>query len=134
MLLALAAVVCAHAQDLTRFEVKTKEDVAALASIPEWRRGANTNGITIAVQCGIVECGIFGSITLTRELTFDADGKLVRASPPALSSGRPLEKTLLDALSATDAVKRKVPTSKSRYTPARPTEQPPSAKPSGGGK
>ena len=120
--LALAAALFACGQDPARVVIKSKDDVAALAAIPEWRRGADTNGVTIAVQSGTAECGIFGGIPFVRVLTFDAEGRLVRVSPPALSSGQPLEKTLLDALDVTRVIRREVPaTSKSPRTPGQPT-------------
>lgn len=87
MPLALAAALCAHGQDLTRVEIKSKEDIAALAAIPEWRRGSDTNGITMSVCVGAAEGKDGSGFLLTRRLTFDADGRLVCASPISTTPG-----------------------------------------------
>ena len=84
MLLALAAACAFHsfALDTRHVEIKSTNDIAILKSIPEWRRGVDTNGITITVCVGMAEyrrgCADY---PLSRELTFDADGRLARVSP-----------------------------------------------------
>ena len=82
----LAAALFAHGQDIARVEIKSKADIDALAAIPEWRRGADTNGITMSVCVGAAERGD-GGYLLTRRLTFDADGRLVCASPISTTPG-----------------------------------------------
>lgn len=59
---------------------------SAKASMPEWRRGESTNGVTVTVCVGTSdgELGIRRPATpaflLFRDMTFDAEGRLVRVS------------------------------------------------------
>ena len=90
VMVALAAAIVARGQDLTRVEIKSPADVAAIAAIPEWKRGADTNGITISVCVGsAILHNRYGNtvITLARDLEFDADGRLARISPVRTTHG-----------------------------------------------
>ena len=78
------AAVSASAIDLKCVKIKSPEDIDAIAAIPEWRRGADTNGITISVCVGMASYGPFTDYPLSRELTFDAEGRLVKISRVAL--------------------------------------------------
>ena len=85
----------------TRFvKVASTNDVLSLLSIPEWRRGSDTNGVTFTVCVGIAIVSLHGGDTeikvpLSRDLEFDSDGRLVRAS------GISLIKRLIHADTAT---------------------------------
>ena len=86
--IALAASTFAHGMDTRYVEIKSTNDIHAIASIPEWRRGVDTNGVTITVCIGgAVISGSPLCYPLSRELEFDADGRLVRASPVMYMQG-----------------------------------------------
>lgn len=86
--IALAAASFASGMDTRYVEIKSTNDVHAIASIPEWRRGVDTNGVTITVCIGgaVISGGPL-CYPLSRELEFDADGRLVRASPVMYMQG-----------------------------------------------
>lgn len=85
--LAIALAAASFASGIeTRFvKIATTNDVNALCAIPEWCRGVDTNGITVTVCVGMADVAIGGGRTgvkvpISRDLTFDAEGRLVRAS------------------------------------------------------
>ena len=130
-----AAIHPASAIDTRYAEVKSKEDIDALAAIPEWRRGADTNGVTITVCVGkAVLCLPSGTrlpYTLARSLTFDAEGRL--ASVSKVTTVGCMDENGKD-LSALEKTWNRVATRRTRYTPAQPKGRLPSATPRVGGK
>jgi hypothetical protein len=114
------------------YKVQTTNDVMEIASIPGWTRGQTTNGFTTTVFVGwVYDRGAMIDKPVARTLTFDADGRLVRASPisliPVGCETRPFEETMIEWLSP-------LPRSSSQRTLAQPTQPRQSAKPSGGGR
>lgn len=153
----------AYAVDLKHVDIKTPEDIAAIAAIPEWRRGADTNGITISVCVGTAIGYRNGSpnsgFHLAREMTFDADGRLIYVSkictipaaddnvkslddlrrrlfPTAAEKKEDEENARLAVEIARSRRSKQAITSRARtrHTPAQPTGQYPSEKPSADGR
>lgn len=81
-IIAAASAWCASGQeiDLRNFHITSSNDVAAITSIPEWKRGVDTNGVTISVCVGYLTHSKFSCQPLFRNISFDKDGKLVYAS------------------------------------------------------
>lgn len=81
--LLMIAVLCAAsaaALDTRYVKVNSPDDIAALKAIPEWRRGVATNELTVSVCIGSLDFGRFCVYPLARDLTFDGEGRLVKAS------------------------------------------------------
>ena len=89
--LILTSSLCSLGQDISRFEVKSTNDLFAVDLIPEWKIGATTNGVTISVCTGMMvvkdRAGWIWNIPMARTLEFDADGRLVSASKVRMIGG-----------------------------------------------
>ena len=79
-MLAVLCAASAAALDTRYVKVNSPDDIAALKAIPEWRRGADTNELTVSVCIGGLDFGQFCVYPLARDLTFDGEGRLVKAS------------------------------------------------------
>lgn len=92
-----SATLLLHGEGVGRVDIKTQEDIERIASVPEWTHGKSTNSLTVSVLVGTAHIGLF-SFPLCRDLTFDAEGRLVHASKVSLMDGRDLRRELSEAL------------------------------------
>lgn len=82
---ALAALCAAQASaiDLKCVRIRTPEDVDAISTVPEWRRGTDANCVTVSVCVGTAYFVQTNSFTgtadifvLSKDLVFGPDGRL----------------------------------------------------------